>query len=176
MWIQLRRRRLCINSKTQAELFVLRRKVRHFRRQKIKGLRWRRMTKTYGQGHGGKREENASGDIWQVIVQKRPPGLRRWFPSADQVLGDSLLGDVEAQQGAFLSTIPRSSTWFVTLCTSLSSRHAVFSGELAPRPQPGHDRRFVLWPALDGVHSGLMHRLTTTRVRSNVPLIATSRD
>ena len=29
------------------------------------------------EGHGGNREEIASGDIWQVIVQKRPPGLRR---------------------------------------------------------------------------------------------------
>jgi hypothetical protein len=53
------------------------------------------------EGHGRNREEIASGDVGNVIVQKRPPGLRRRFPSADHVLGHGLFGDAVAQQGQF---------------------------------------------------------------------------
>ncbi len=51
------------------------------------------------ESHGGNGEEVAGGDVGNVIVQKRPPRLRRRFPSADHVLGHGPFGDVVAQQG-----------------------------------------------------------------------------
>jgi len=53
------------------------------------------------EGHGRNREKVAGRDVGNVIVQKRPPGLRRRFPSADHVLGHGLFGDVVAQHGQF---------------------------------------------------------------------------
>ena len=45
---------------------------------------------------GRHREEITSGNIWYVILKKRPPGLRRWLASADHVLGHGLLSDIVA--------------------------------------------------------------------------------
>ncbi len=50
---------------------------------------------------GRNREEVARSDSWHVIVQKRPPGPRRWLSYPDHVLGHSLLGHIMAQQGQF---------------------------------------------------------------------------
>jgi hypothetical protein len=52
-------------------------------------------------GHGRNREKVAGGDVRNMIVQKRPPGLRRRFPSADHVLGHGCFGDIVAQQKQF---------------------------------------------------------------------------
>ena len=50
---------------------------------------------------GGINAWAARNDIRHVIVQKRSPGLRRWFLSADHVLGHRLLGHIVTQRGQF---------------------------------------------------------------------------
>ena len=52
-------------------------------------------------GHARNGEKVADGDVRNVIVQKRPPGLRRRFPSAEHVLGHGPFGDLVAQQRQF---------------------------------------------------------------------------
>jgi len=47
---------------------------------------------------GRHREEVTGSDIGNVIVQKRSPGPRRRFPSADHVFGYGRFGSVVAQQ------------------------------------------------------------------------------
>ena len=53
------------------------------------------------EGHCRHGEEVASRDIGNMIVQKRPPGLRRRFPSTDHVFGHGRFGDLAAQQEQF---------------------------------------------------------------------------
>ena len=48
--------------------------------------------------HGRNREEVAGRDVWYVIVQEGPPGLRRRFPPEGHVPGHRPFGDVVTQQ------------------------------------------------------------------------------
>lgn len=53
------------------------------------------------EGRGRNRDEIASGDIWHVIVQKRPPSLGWWLSGPDHVLARRLLGHIVPQQRQF---------------------------------------------------------------------------
>ena len=48
-------------------------------------------------------EEVDGGDVADMVLEKGPPSLRRWFPVSDHVLGHRPLGEIDAQQSQLRS-------------------------------------------------------------------------
>jgi len=68
------------------------------------------------------REKIDGGQLCRVILQKRPPGLRRWLPMPDHVFGDGSFRNLDTQLEKFTTNSRRSQIELFRLRVRINSR------------------------------------------------------